>query len=62
MKKLRNSFLSTQSKSCPDPKFMKKITGRIQSKANKIRHSPDPVQSKSNAHLWFVVCAGDFGN
>jgi len=30
---------------------MKKITVRIQSKANKIRHSPDPVQSKTRPML-----------
>jgi len=40
-------FPLSQSNSGPDPNFMKKITVRIQSKSNKIRHSPDPVQSKS---------------
>jgi len=33
---------------------MKQFTVRIQSIFNKIRHSPDPVESKSNAHLCFV--------
>jgi len=35
----------------PDPKFMKQFTIRIQSKFDKIRHSPDPVQSKSRPML-----------
>jgi len=30
---------------------MKKFTVRIQSKFNKIQHSPDPVQSKPSAML-----------
>jgi len=50
-KKLPNSFPLTQSKSDPDPKLMKQFTVRIQSKSNKIRHSPDPVQSKSSPLL-----------
>ena len=33
-------FSLTQSKSGPDPKLMKQFTVRIQSKINKIRHSP----------------------
>jgi len=35
----------------PDPKFMKQFTGRIQSKFIKIRHRPDPVQTKSSPML-----------
>jgi len=33
---------------------MKQFTGWIQFKINRIRHSPDPVQPKSSAHLWRV--------
>ena len=49
--KLRNSFSLTQSKSGPVPKFMNHFTVRIQSKINKIRHRPDPVQTKSSPML-----------
>jgi len=51
MKKLRNSFPSTQSKSGPDLKFMKHFTVRIQSEINESHHSPHPVRSKSNPML-----------
>ena len=36
-----------QYKSRPDPKFVKKITARIQPKSNKIHHSLDRVQCSS---------------
>jgi len=49
--KLRNSFPLNQSKSGPDPKFLKHFTVRIQSKINWIRNSPDTVQSKSSPML-----------
>ena len=52
----RNSFPLIQSTSGPDPEFMKHFTDRIQSKFNKIRHSPDSVQS--NAQLCY---RGDHG-
>jgi len=47
--KLRNSFPLTQSKSGPDPNFMKQFTSRIQSKTNKFvivrfQSNPCPVQ------------------
>ena len=51
MTKLCNSCSLTQSKSGPDPKFVKHFAIRIQSKINKIRHSPDPVRSKSSPML-----------
>ena len=50
-KKLRNVCPLTQSKPGPDPKFVKHFAFRIQSKINKIGHSPDPVQSKSSPML-----------
>jgi len=46
-----NSFPLTQSKCGPNPKFMKQFTVRVQSKLNKIRHSSDPVHSKSSPTL-----------
>ena len=46
--KYRISFPLIKSKAGPDPNFLKRITVRIQSKFNKIRRSPDPVQSKSS--------------
>jgi len=42
-------FPLTQSKSIPDPEFMKQVTGRIQSRLNKIRHNPGPIQVQFNA-------------
>jgi len=40
----------TQSKSAPDPKFIKHFTVGVEIKINKIRHSPQ-IQVQSNAHL-----------
>jgi len=48
---LRNSCPLTHSKSCPGPQFVQHFAVRLQSKFNKIRHSPDPVQSKSSPML-----------
>jgi len=47
-------FPLSLSKSGPDPKLLKKITVRIQSKSNKICHRPDPVQSKSSPMLIYA--------
>jgi len=49
---LRNFFPLTQSKSSPDPNFMKQLTVPIQHKSNKIRNSrihsnPSPLQCSS---------------
>ena len=59
--KITQIFPLSQSKSGLDPKFVKKITVRIQSKSNKIRNGPDPVQSKSSPMLIsardFKICA-----
>jgi len=55
-------FPWNQSKSGPDPKFMEHFKIRIQSKINEIRHSPDPVQSKSSSMLISVAhlcCVSD---
>jgi len=56
---MRNYFPSTQTNSCPDLKFMKHFTVRIQSKIKKIRHNPDPVKSKSSPML---ICATEVGS
>ena len=40
--KITQYFPLTQSKSGSDPKFLNQFNIRIQSKFNKIRHSPDP--------------------
>jgi len=49
--KLHNYFPLTQSKTSPDPKFMKRFAVRILSKINKIRQTADQVQSKTSPML-----------
>jgi len=56
-KKCRSSFPLFHSKSGPDPKFLKQFTVWIQSKFNRNRYCPDPVESKSHTHLFNAVHA-----
>jgi len=49
MTKITQFFSINSVQYGPDPKFMKQFTAAIQTKSNKICHSPVPVQS--NTHL-----------
>jgi len=56
---MQQCFPFNQSESSSDPKFLKRITVRFQSKSNKIECSPCPVHS--NAHLCHQVLGSTSG-
>jgi len=59
--KIKQNFPISQSKCGPGPKFKKSIPVRFQFKSNKIRHSPEPVQSKSSPMLISADQCANFG-